>query len=337
MISRDQRDPALISIVIPLFNEAASVDALMARLFQVLAREGLTAEIICVDDGSTDQTWDKLVLARARHGNLTLVSLSRNFGKEIAITAGLDMAEGNAVVIMDADLQHPPEIIPDFLVQWRNGYDIVYGVRRDRTEDGALRRYLTRSFYRVFNSVSNTPITPDAGDFRLMDRKVVDAIRRMRERARFMKGIYSWVGFKSVSVEFDVQTRAHGKSTFSPARLFTLAFDGILSFSTVPLRTAVFIGAVIAFLSISLGAFYLIRTMIFGIDVPGYASIIVSVLALSGLMLLQLGLMGLYLGRIYEEVKARPLYLVREIVGRAASDIPSGIGDPAVRRLKDLV
>jgi glycosyltransferase involved in cell wall biosynthesis len=180
--------------------------------------------------------------------------------------------------------------------------------------------------------VSETPITPDAGDFRLMDRKVVDAIRRMRERARFMKGIYSWVGFKSVAVDFDVAERAGGQSSFSPRRLFNLAFDGILSFSTVPLRIAMYAGAAIALLSIGLGTYYLIRTLIFGIDVPGFASIIVSTLALSGFTMLQIGLMGLYLGRIYDEVKARPLYLVREIVGKNTE-----AGNPAMRRLKDLV
>ncbi len=320
MMSRDPREPALISIVVPVFNEEASVDALIPRLFGLLEREGLAGEVICVDDGSRDTSWDKLIAWRTRYPALTLVSLSRNFGKEIAIAAGLDIAEGNAVILMDGDLQHPPEVIPEFLAQWRAGYDIAYGVRRNRDHDGAARRWLSRTFYRLFNTVSNTPITPDAGDFRLMDRKVVDAIRRMRERARFMKGIYSWVGFKSVAVEFDVTERVGGKSSFSPGRLFTLAFDGILSFSTVPLRIAMYAGASIALASIALGAYYLIRTLIYGIDVPGFASIIVSTLALSGFTMLQLGLMGLYLGRIYDEVKARPLYLLREIVGKAATE-----------------
>lgn len=335
MTARNHGEPDLISIVIPLFNEEASIDALMPRLFGLLEREGLEAEVICVDDGSRDGTWDRAIAWRAQYPALTLVSLSRNFGKEIAITAGLDVADGDAVVLMDGDLQHPPEVIPDFLRQWRAGYDIAYGVRRDRTSDGALRRALSRNFYRLFNAVSNTPITPDAGDFRLMDRKVVDAIRRMRERARFMKGIYSWVGFKSIAVDFDVEERAHGKSSFSPGRLFSLAFDGILSFSTVPLRIAMYVGAAVALLALGLGAFYLLRTLIFGIDVPGFASIIVSTLALSGFTMLQIGLMGLYLGRIYDEVKARPLYLVREIVGKTTADTTPS--NPALRRLKDLV
>ena len=186
MMSRDPREPTLISIVVPVFNEEASVDTLIPRLFGLLETEGLTGEVICVDDGSRDGSWDRLVAWRTRYPALTLVSLSRNFGKEIAIAAGLDIAEGNAVVLMDSDLQHPPEVIPEFLAKWREGFDIVYGVRRNRNSDGVLRRTFTRTFYRLFNKVSNTPITPDAGDFRLMDRKVVEAIRRMRERARFM-------------------------------------------------------------------------------------------------------------------------------------------------------
>ena len=337
MTPRDLREPTLISIVIPVFNEEASVDTLIPRLFSLFGREGLTADVIFVDDGSKDATWDKLVAWSTRYPALTLVSLSRNFGKEVAIAAGLDMAEGDAVILMDGDLQHPPEVIPSFLARWREGYDIAYGVRRTREQDGAFRRAMSRAFYRVFNSVSNTPITPDAGDFRLMDRKVVDAIRRMRERARFMKGIYSWVGFKSVSVEFDVEERRHGKSSFSPVRLLALAFDGLLSFSTAPLKAAVLFGAFFALFAISLGMFYMFRTLLLGVDVPGYASIIVSTLALSGLILLQLGIMGLYLGRIYEEVKARPLYLVRDIVGKAPSDGSAGIAASTMRQIKSLV
>jgi len=329
--SRNTNDSAFISIVVPLYNEEAAVEALVPRLFALMEREGLQGDVICIDDGSKDSTWDRLTALSPRYPALTLVSLSRNFGKEVAIAAGLDIADGNAVILMDGDLQHPPEVIPQFLAKWREGFDIVYGVRKNRDRDGVLRRGFTRVFYRLFNSVSNTPITPDAGDFRLLDRKVVDAIRRMRERARFMKGIYSWVGFKSTAVEFDVTERAGGKSSFSTWRLFNLAFDGLLSFSTVPLRVAMFVGGLIAFAALALGSFYLIRTLIFGIDVPGYASLIVSILALSGFTMLQLGVMGLYLGRIYDEVKARPLYLVREIVGKAALESESS----SVTRIKD--
>lgn len=334
MIAADGRTPKVISVVLPFYNEGASVDELLARLFATLDRMQATAEIICVDDGSTDDTWVQLCSWRERCANLTLIALSRNFGKEIAITAGLDAAEGDLAIIMDSDLQHPPELVSRMVDLWREGYDVVTGVRRDRTQDGAFRRTLTRLFYRAFNYLSSTSITPDAGDFRLLDKKVVHAIRTMRERARFMKGIYSWVGFRNTNISFDVEERRHGTSSFKPWRLFTLAFDGILSFSTAPLRLAMFGGALIALFALMLGAFYLVRTLIYGIDVPGYASIIVSTLALSGFAMLQMGIMGLYLGRIYEEVKARPLYLVRETIGKE-SVVSLGRG-AHVRQLKNM-
>lgn len=328
--------PSLISVVLPFFNEAAGVDALMTRLVQVLDRQPVPYEIICVDDGSTDETWLHLCAWRARFESLTLIGLSRNFGKEIAITAGLDAAEGDCTVIMDSDLQHPPEVIAEMIAKWSEGFDVVTGVRKDRASDGFARRTLTKLFYRAFNAVSQTPINPDAGDFRLLDRKVVSAICRMRERARFMKGIYGWVGFKNCTVPFDVEDRAHGRSSFSPFRLFALAFDGILSFSTAPLRLAMYLGAAIALTSLALGTVFILQVAIYGIDVPGYASIIVSTLGLSGFTMLQIGVTGLYLGRIYDEVKARPLYLVREVVPREGA-AAAAEGTRAVRQLKTLV
>lgn len=328
--------PNLISVVLPFYNEAASVDALMTRLLGVLDRQPVPYEIICVDDGSKDHTWLHLCAWRERCDSVTLIGLSRNFGKEIAITAGLDAAEGDCTVIMDSDLQHPPEVIVELLEKWTEGFDVVTGVRRDRSSDGMLRRTLTKLFYRSFNAVSQTPITPDAGDFRLLDRKVVEAIRRIRERSRFMKGIYGWVGFSNAIVPFDVEERLHGRSSFSPLRLFALAFDGILSFSTAPLRVAMYVGGMIAFAALTLGIIYILQVAIFGIDVPGYASIIVSTLALSGFTLLQIGITGLYLGRIYDEVKARPLYLVREMVLREGA-LAGADRAATVRQLKNLV
>jgi len=336
MPGNDRHAPHLISVVLPFFNEEGSVDALMTRLLDVLDRQPAPFEIICVDDGSRDETWARLSLWRERCESLTLIALSRNFGKEIAITAGLDAAEGDCTVIMDSDLQHPPELIGEMVAKWTEGFDVVTGVRRDRTADSFFRRMFSKLFYRAFNAISQTTITPDAGDFRLLDRKVVDAIRRIRERARFMKGIYGWVGFKNTTVIFDVEDRLHGKSSFSPLRLFALAFDGILSFSTAPLRFAMYTGGVIAFLALALGTFYIFQVAIFGIAVPGYASIVVSTLGLSGFTLLQIGVMGLYLGRIYDEVKARPLYLVRDMVLREGAQA-SGERARAVRHLKDLV
>ncbi|MGE3477536.1 MAG: glycosyltransferase family 2 protein [Rhodospirillaceae bacterium] len=336
MPATNRQAPSLISLVLPFYNEAASVDALMTRLLGVLDHQPVPYELICVDDGSRDETWLQLSAWREKNEAITLIGLSRNFGKEIAITAGLDAAEGDCTVIMDSDLQHPPEVIAEMLAKWKEGFDVVTGVRRDRATDGLARRALSKLFYRAFNALSPTPITPDAGDFRLLDRKVVDAICRMRERARFMKGIYGWVGFKNTAIPFDVEGRAHGRSSFSPFRLFALAFDGILSFSTAPLRLAMYVGGIIALLAIALGSYYLVRTVIYGIDVPGYASIIVSTLALSGFTMLQIGVTGLYLGRIYDEVKARPLYLVREMLLREGAH--AGADRAAtVRHLKTLV
>ncbi len=335
MPASTRQAPSLISIVLPFYNEAASVDALMVRLLDLLDHQPVPYELICVDDGSRDETWLRLSAWREKNDAITLISLSRNFGKEIAITAGLDTAEGDCTVIMDSDLQHPPEVIAAMLAKWKEGFDVVTGVRKDRATDGFLRRTFSKLFYRAFNALSPTPITPDAGDFRLLDRKVVEAIRRMRERARFMKGIYGWVGFKNTTIPFDVEERAHGRSSFSPFRLFALAFDGILSFSTAPLRLAMYAGGVIASLALTLGSFYLIRTVIYGIDVPGYASIIVSTLALSGFTMLQIGVTGLYLGRIYDEVKARPLYLVREVVLREDTRAKAE-RTATVRHLKNL-
>lgn len=303
---------ALISIVVPLFNEERSLDELVARLDAVRAGDPGRFELIFVDDGSSDATWARISELVSGRADCKLLRLSRNFGKETALSAGIDAALGDAVVMMDGDLQHPPEVIHEFLALWRQGHDVVYGVRKDRAQDGRLRRSLSSLFYRVFNSLSETRITPDAGDFRLMSRRVVDAIRLLRERSRFMKGIYSWVGFEGVGVPFDAPPRKHGESSFSLLGLFKLATDGLLSFSTVPLKLGVLMGVVAASLALLLGLFYFTRTLILGIDVPGYASIIVSVLALDGLILLQLGLVGLYVGRVLEEVKARPLYIVRD-------------------------
>ncbi len=301
-----------VSVVIPLFKEAGSLSELLARLDSVAANAPEKFEFVFVDDGSPDQTWETISRLTRDRANCTTIRLSRNFGKETALSAGIDAATGDAVVLMDGDLQHPPELIAEFLGHWRSGQDVVYGVQRRRDADGAVRRTLSRMFYQIFNSLSETQITPDAGDFRLMSRRVVDAIRLLRERSRFMKGIYSWVGFEGIGVPFDAPPRKHGQSSFSLARLFKFAFGGLMSFSTVPLKLGIIMGVIAASLALLLGLFYFTRTVMFGIDVPGYASIIVSVLALGGLILLQLGLVGLYVGRVLEEVKGRPLYIVRD-------------------------
>lgn len=307
---RPARAPG-VSVVIPFFNEERSVDELLARLKNVADASTHDFEIICVNDGSADATWAKLSAWAPRWKAVKLIDLSRNFGKEIALMAGLDRARGGAVVLMDSDLQHPPETLTQFVDLWQQGHDVVVGVRRDRSADSKMRTAASRAFYRLFNLLSETPISNQEGDFRLMDRRVVDAVRRMRERSRFMKGIYAWVGFGSVGVEFDAPERKHGASSFSPRRLFNLAFDGILSFSTVPLRIGVLVGVAVALGATVAGVYYWLKTLIFGVDLPGFASLIVATLLLGGLILAKLGLVGLYIGRIYEEVKGRPLYVVR--------------------------
>ena len=307
---RPARAPG-VSVVIPFFNEERSVDELLARLKKVADASTHDFEIICVNDGSADATWAKLSAWAPRWKAIKLIDLSRNFGKEIALMAGLDRARGGAVVLMDSDLQHPPETLSQFVDLWQQGHDVVVGVRRDRSADSKMRATASRAFYRLFNMLSETPISNQEGDFRLMDRRVVDAVRRMRERSRFMKGIYAWVGFGSIGVEFAAPERKHGASSFSPRRLFNLAFDGLLSFSTIPLRIGVLLGGMVAAGATVAGVYYWLKTLIFGVDLPGFASLIVATLLLGGLILAKLGLVGLYIGRIYEEVKGRPLYVVR--------------------------
>lgn len=310
LAERPLRTPG-VSVVIPFYNEERSVDELLNRLKRVADASAHDFEVVCVNDGSTDGTWARLTAWHVKWKAVKLIDLSRNFGKEIALMAGLDRARGGAVVLMDSDLQHPPETVARFVDLWQQGHDVVVGLRRDRTADSALRQTASRAFYRLFNMLSETPISNQQGDFRLMDRRVVEAVRRMRERSRFMKGIYAWVGFGSIGVEFEAPGRKHGASSFSPRRLLNLAFDGILSFSTIPLRIGVLLGGAVALLAVAMGVYYFVKTLILGVDVPGFASLIVASLLLGGLILAKLGLVGLYVGRIYEEVKGRPLYVVR--------------------------
>jgi polyisoprenyl-phosphate glycosyltransferase len=307
--------PAKLSVVIPVFNEARNISSLLQRLETVLSRTGMTWEIVFVDDGSADDTIDVIRAAHASEPRIHAVSFSRNFGKEIAIAAGLDHANGDAVIIMDADLQHPPETIPDFIAKWREGFAMVYGQRTDRDNETALKRRFAQSFYRVFHRFGETDLPAGAGDFRLMDRKAVEAMRAMGEKARFSKGLYAWVGFKSVGVPFEVGERLHGTTRFNYPKLFSFAFDGLSSFSTVPLKIATWLGVVIALAAMGVGVFFMLRTLFFGTDLPGFPSLIVSIMLFSGIQLISLGLIGEYVGRIFAEVKRRPLYLIGERVG----------------------
>jgi glycosyltransferase involved in cell wall biosynthesis len=304
-----------LSLVIPLYNEERSIGLLWQRLWAVLSSLDLHFEVLFINDGSTDTTLDILRRLAADEPRIKVVDLSRNFGKEAALTCGFTHACGQAVVAMDGDLQHPPEVLPELLARWRQGAEMVYGVRRDRISQGLWDRWSTRLFYWVFERCAEVSLPRDAGDFRLLDRKVVNALNDLPERSRFMKGIFAWLGFRSVGVEFSVQDRVHGGSKFSVLRKISFAADALTSFSRVPLRVWGLVGAAVSLLAFFYIIVRLFRVLIQGIDVPGYESILAAVLFLGGMQLLSLGIIGDYLGRVFEETKHRPLYVVRETFG----------------------
>ena len=300
----------MISIVAPAYNEAKNIAAFLEAMTPVLDGIGEPWEIVFVDDGSRDDTLGLLLGARAQDPRLKIVSLARNFGKDVALTAGLHHARGRAVIPIDCDLQHPPELIPQMVAKWRAGADMVVGVRSKRTEEGFIRRSSAKAYYGVMRRMTQVHIPPNAGDFRLLDRKIVDVIKEMPERTRFMKGIFAWPGFKTETVEFQANTRADGHSSWSLFKLWRFALDGLISFSTVPLKVWTYIGGLSA-----IGAFvYLVITLIqklfYGIDAPGYASLLIVILFFNGLLLLSNGIQGEYIARIFEEVKGRPLFVV---------------------------
>ncbi len=307
----------LLSVIVPVKNEEDGILPFVGRVGAIL--EGIAVEggweILFVDDGSTDATLGAIVAANQRDPRVRALSLSRNFGKEAALSAGLDHARGRAVIPMDVDMQDPPEVLPEMVAKWRDGHEMVFGIRRCRASDGWAKRLTAGLYYRAHNMVSSDKIPENAGDFRLMDRKVVDVIRAMPERNRFMKGLFAWAGFNQASVEYDRVERETGTTKFNYWKLWTLALDGITSASTVPLRIWSYIGALVAVFALAYGTFLAVSTMIFGNPVPGYASIMVSVLFLGGVQLISLGVLGEYVGRILTETKQRPLYVVRDTVG----------------------
>jgi glycosyltransferase involved in cell wall biosynthesis len=305
-----------LSIVIPCYNEEASLEALLERLDRALAAvPDASFEIVCVNDGSTDATLERLVEIQGRRNDVVVVDLSRNFGKEAALSAGIAVATGEAVVPMDADLQDPPELVGDMVRLWRQGFEVVLARRSDRSTDSMLKRLSARAFYKVHNAMSDVAIPEDVGDFRLMDRVAVDVLNALPENRRFMKGLFSWVGFRTASVDFARASRATGASRFNAWRLWNLALEGITSFSLLPLRVWTYLGAAVAVFSLGWGTWILTRTLVHGKDVPGYASIIVAVLFLGGLQLIGIGIIGEYVGRTYLESKRRPAFVVRKVFG----------------------
>ncbi|WP_063833699.1 glycosyltransferase family 2 protein [Skermanella stibiiresistens] len=315
---RDRAGRRLLSLVIPCYNESANIEPLFARLFAVLDTLPMDWEVVCVNDGSKDDTLERLTAVHAREPRVRVVDLSRNFGKEAALSAGLSIADGDAVIPMDADLQHPPELLPDLVAKWREGFDVVIAIREARTGQSTGNRLGARMFYWLFDRMSEVPLPREAGDFRLLDRVVVDVINRMPERTRFMKGIFAWVGFSQTTVPFFQGERASGETKWGFLKLLRFSMVGLTAFSTFPLRVWGLIGGAISALAFCYIVLRLLRTAFYGIDVPGYESIIVTVLFLGGVQLLTLGIIGDYLGRVFDEVKGRPLYIVRSIHGRAA-------------------
>ena len=313
-----------LSCVVPCLNEAANLDALLDRLTEVLASLTRNWELIVVDDGSTDGTADRLRRDWAEVSRVRVLQLSRNFGKEAALSAGLQAAQGDAVVSLDADSQHPPDLLFDMVDRWRNGIDMVYAVRNHRQDESALKRWGARAFYGLLNAGDRFEVPPGAGDFRLMDRKVVDALMALPERNRFMKGLYAWVGFSTLALPYQPAPRAGGSSRFGPWRLLRLSLDGLTAFTTLPLRAVSVAGMLLALAGFVYGGSLTMDYLLFGHPVSGWTTIVVGMMLFCGVQLMSLGIVGEYVGRIFDEVKQRPLYVVKE-------DFGEGLGRPADR------
>jgi glycosyltransferase involved in cell wall biosynthesis len=309
-----------LSLVVPVYNEAESIESFLTAVEGVLNPLNCSYEIVFVDDGSTDKTWELLSAYTKKKECVRALSLSRNFGKERALTAGLDACVGDAVIPMDVDLQDPPELIPQFIDKWLEGYDVVYGVRNSRGSDPFLKRVSANGFYRMINLVTDIQIPANVGDYRLMDRCVIEALKTFPERNRFMKGLFAWVGFRQTGIPYERPERYRGSTKWNYWRLWNFAIDGFTGFTTVPLRLWSYFGVFIALISFLYALFLVFRTALLGVDVPGYASLMVVVLFLGGVQLITAGILGEYLGRLFREVKQRPIYLVRESAGFAADE-----------------
>jgi polyisoprenyl-phosphate glycosyltransferase len=308
-------NPIEISVVVPIYNEQESIDCFFERIESTLGALKMQYEVICVNDGSTDETINYLLRHHQRNSSIKVINLSRNFGKEIALTVGIDFASGAAVVPIDADLQDPPELIPEMVDKWLQGYDVVLATRRNRHGEGWVKKLTAHLFYKVISLVSPIAIPENTGDFRLLDRRVVEALKKMPEQTRFMKGLFAWVGFRQASIFYDREPRYSGKTKWNYWRLWNLAMDGITSFSAVPLRIWSYVGLLISLPTFLYAVFLIIRNLVHGADVPGYTSLMVVILFLGGVQLLSLGVIGDYLSRVYEESKRRPLYFIRDCYG----------------------
>lgn len=317
-----------LSLLVPMYNEADVIDHFFERVRPILEGVALEWEVVCVNDGSKDRTLELLRQWHERDARIKVINLSRNFGKERALTAALDLAVGDAVIPIDADLQDPPELIPRMVELWEQGFDVVNAIRSSRNSDSLVKRTTARLFYRIMNNVSDTEILRDAGDFRLLSRRVCEVLRSMRETHRFMKGLFAWVGLPSTTINFERNARIGGSTKWNYWRLWNFALEGIISFSTVPLKIASYLGLLTAVLSLLYAGFLVIRTLIFGDPVPGYPSLMAAVLFLGGVQLIFIGVIGEYIARIHDEVKGRPIYVIDSILGfedSSAGSVPRDI------------
>ncbi|MGE7614041.1 glycosyltransferase family 2 protein [Paenibacillus sp. NPDC101420] len=301
-----------MSIIVPMYNEGENVNVFYEKLTQILVSQSYDYEIICINDGSKDDTMERLRSLANRDRRIKVINLSRNFGKEIAMSAGLKYSKADIVIPIDADLQDPPEVIPLLIEKWKEGYDVVYATRIKRDGETWLKKATAHTFYRIMGKMTRFEIPADTGDFRLMTKQVVEALNQLPEQHRFMKGLFSWVGFKQTSVTYYREPRYAGKSSFNYWKLWNFAIEGITSFSFAPLQFATYLGLLIAVLSLVYATYLVIATVTLGNPVPGYPSLMVAILFFGGVQLITLGVIGEYIGRIYNESKRRPLFLVKE-------------------------
>jgi glycosyltransferase involved in cell wall biosynthesis len=322
MSGMDSARPPEYSLVVPVYNEEETLPELLRRLGKLLDRMDGECEVILVDDGSSDHSYELMAAGCETDARFKLLRLSRNFGHQIAVTAGLDAASGDAVIVMDADLQDPPEVALDLAARWREGFDVVYAVREERRGESPFKRATAKAFYRVFRRMTEIDVPIDVGDFRLVDRRALDAFRSMRETNRYLRGMFSWIGFRQVGVPFRREERFAGETKYPLGKMVKFATDGIVSFSAVPLRLALNIGFAVSGLSFLLGGVFLVSKILGLYSVPGLASVAVFVAFLGGIQLFLIGILGEYIARIHDEVKRRPLYLVRDAKGLEPPQVP---------------
>ena len=309
----ENKEDPLLSIVVPCYNEELVIEIFLLQLSALLDSLNKSYEIIFINDGSTDNTFTKMLEGKEKYKNIKILNLSRNFGKEAALTAGLENSKGEAIIPIDVDLQDPLELIFRFIEKWEDGYDVVLAKRADRSKDSFAKRVSSDFFYKIHNKISDISIPNNVGDCRLITKRVVTALKTLPENQRFMKGLFAWAGFKTTTIEYVREARVAGSSSFNGWKLWNFALDGITSFSTVPLRIWLYLGIFISLLSFLYGSIIIIKTLVFGVDLPGYASLLTVVLFLGGIQLIGIGILGEYIGRIYKESKRRPTYIIENI------------------------